>query len=130
MITLTITELTADEALTVLSAYAPRAKDELPAQTVMPAMPVTPVAPVVPVTAPVAAPVAPPAPPVPVVPVAPPPSYTREQIMVAGAALVDAGKMQDLLNLLSTFGVRAVTELKQEQLGAFATEMRKLGAQI
>jgi hypothetical protein len=64
------------------------------------------------------------------VPVTTAPAFTREQIMTAGAALIDAGKMGDLMTLLNTFGVQAVTQLKQEQLGAFATELRKLGAQI
>lgn len=50
--------------------------------------------------------------------------------MTAGAALIDAGKMNELIGLLGAFGVQAVTQLKQEQLGAFATELRKLGAQI
>lgn len=78
--------------------------------------------------APVQPPVAPPAPPV--VPVAAPPTYNRDQIMTAGAALIDAGKINELMGLLNAFGVQAVTQLKQEQLGAFATELRKLGAQI
>jgi hypothetical protein len=64
------------------------------------------------------------------VPVTAAPAYTREQIMTAGAALIDTGKMDELMTLLSAFGVQAVTQLKQEQLGAFATELRKLGAQI
>lgn len=50
--------------------------------------------------------------------------------MTAGAALIDAGKINELMGLLNAFGVQAVTQLKQEQLGAFATELRKLGAQI
>ena len=66
----------------------------------------------------------------PSVPVAQPPTFTREQIMTAGAALIDAGKINELMGLLNSFGVQAVTQLKQEQLGAFATELRKLGAQI
>lgn len=76
-----------------------------------------------------AAPPQPPAAP-PVVPVAAAPTYTRDQIMTAGAALIDAGKINELMGLLNTFGVQAVTQLKQDQLGAFATELRKLGAQI
>jgi hypothetical protein len=63
-------------------------------------------------------------------PLAPPPQYTVDQIMQAGATLMDAGKVQELMNLLHSFGVNAVMDLKPEQLGAFATEMRKLGAQI
>ena len=77
------------------------------------------------VTSPAPAPVQPP-----VVPVAAAPAYTRDQIMTAGAALIDAGKINELMGLLNAFGVQAVTQLKQEQLGAFATELRKLGAQI
>ena len=50
--------------------------------------------------------------------------------MAAGSTLMDAGKINDLMNLLHTFGVQAVMDLKPEQLGAFATEMRALGATI
>lgn len=92
-----------------------------------PAPAAAPVAPAPVAPAPVAAPVAPPPA---AVPVAAAPTFTREQIMTAGAALIDAGKMNELMTLLNTFGVQAVTQLKQEQLGAFATELRKLGAQI
>ena len=66
----------------------------------------------------------------PVVPVSGTPTYTLDQISRAGASLVDAGKMQQLLGLLSRYGVQAVTQLKPEQYGAFATELRSLGAQI
>jgi len=64
------------------------------------------------------------------VPVAAPPQYTTEQIMQAGASLMDAGKIAELTGLLGKFGVQAVMDLKEDQLGAFATEMRKLGAAI
>lgn len=63
-------------------------------------------------------------------PVAAAPAYTHEQIMTAGAAVVDAGKMQDLLALLTKYGVQAVTQLAAEQLGAFAADLRGLDAQI
>ena len=76
------------------------------------------------------APVQQPATPIAGVPLASAPQFTVDQIMAAGAALMDAGKVEDLLNLLHSFGVQAVMELKPEQLGAFATEMRKLGAAI
>ena len=93
--------------------------------------PVQPPAAVAPTATPAAAP-APVQPSVapPVVPVAAAPTYSRDQIMTAGAALIDAGKINELMGLLNTFGVQAVTQLKQDQLGAFATELRKLGAQI
>ena len=64
------------------------------------------------------------------VPVAQAPSYTLEQVARAGASLVDAGKMEPLLALLSKYGVAAVTQLKPDMYGAFATELRALGAQI
>ena len=93
-----------------------------PAATYATAAPAAPSASAVPDPAPAAPP--------PAVPVAPPPTYTREQIMVAGSALVDAGKIGELMKLLEAFGVQAVTHLKPEQLGPFATELRKMGAQI
>ena len=64
------------------------------------------------------------------VPLAQPPQYTVDQIMAAGAMLMDAGKANELINLLHSFGVQAVMDLKQEQLGAFATAMREMGAKI
>lgn len=92
-----------------------------------------------PAPAPAAQPAAAPAPvatnapvsyPAPNVPLAQPPKYTVDQIMAAGATLMDAGKVNELMNLLHSFGVQAVMDLKPEQLGAFATAMRELGAQI
>lgn len=63
-------------------------------------------------------------------PTSPGPQYTVDQIMQAGATLMDAGKAGELMNLLASFNVPAVTALKPEQLGAFATALRQLGAQI
>lgn len=68
--------------------------------------------------------------PAPNVPLAQPPKYTIDQIMAAGATLMDAGKVNDLMNLLHSFGVQAVMDLKPEQLGAFATGLGELGAKI
>ena len=110
-----------------LPPAAPVAPTPPPAPTAPPAAPVQVQAPVAP-PAQAQPPVAPPAPPV--VPTAAAPTYNRDQIMTAGAALIDAGKINELMGLLNAFGVQAVTQLKQEQLGAFATELRKLGAQI
>jgi hypothetical protein len=64
------------------------------------------------------------------VPLAQPQQYTVEQIMAAGATLMDSGRANDLTNLLTQFGVRGVSLLKPEQLGAFATALRGLGANI
>lgn len=68
--------------------------------------------------------------PAPAVPVTGAPAYTLDQISRAGASLVDTGKTQQLLELLGRYGVQAVTQLKPEQYGALATELRALGAQI
>lgn len=106
--------------------------DYMPPADTAPA-PATPAPTVTPAPAPAPAPVQAPVTPAPVsapVPVAPAPTYNRDQIMTAGAALIDAGKINELMGLLNSFGVQAVTQLKQDQLGAFATELRKLGAQI
>lgn len=106
--------------------------DYMPPADTAPA-PAAPAPAVTPAPAPAPAPVQAPVTPAPVpapVPVAPAPTYNRDQIMTAGAALIDAGKINELMGLLNSFGVQAVTQLKQDQLGAFATELRKLGAQI
>lgn len=76
---------------------------------------------------PVAAPAATPAP---AVPVTAAPAYTVDQLSQAGAALVDAGKMDALMGLLSKYAVQAITQLPPEQYGAFATDLRGLGARI
>lgn len=68
--------------------------------------------------------------PAPVVPVTAAPTYTLDQIATAGAALVNAGKMEQLLALLGKYGIQAITQLKAEQFGPFVTELRGLGAQI
>ena len=128
--------------LKLAEAIAPKAVTtpvEQPALPTAPA-PVTP-APTTPAPAPgpAAAPVptagpsaatAPGNTPAPVVPVAAAPSYSMEQIATAGAALVDAGKRDQLLALLSRFGLQAVTQLQPAQYGTFAAELRALGAQI
>lgn len=58
------------------------------------------------------------------------PAYTMDQLAVASTQLMDAGKRNELLQLLSTFGVAALTSLPTDQYGAFATKLRELGANI
>lgn len=60
------------------------------------------------------------------------PSYTVEQLQKAGGDLItaDPSKMPQLLGLLQQFSVPAVTELKPDQYGAFATALRGIGAVI
>lgn len=91
-------------------------------------MPPATVVPTRPTPAPVATPTPAPAPAAPAQTVAP--TYTLDQIAKAGASLVDAGKMEQLLALLAKYGVQAVTQLQPDQYGVFATELRTLGAQL
>lgn len=129
-----INTLTPDEPIGI-----PAAAPVAPVATPAPAASVNPTpAPAAPVAAPVA-PTAPvpterPAAPVAQAPAAAvpvtAPTYTLDQIARAGASLVDAGKMEQLLALLARYGVAAVTQLQPDQFGVFATELRALGAQI
>lgn len=104
----------------------------MPPATVVPTQPTpAPVATPTPAPAPVApAQTAAPTNPAPAVPVTTAPTYTLDQIAKAGASLVDAGKMEQLLALLAKYGVQAVTQLQSDQYGVFATELRTLGAQL
>ncbi len=83
--------------------------------------------------APAQAPVASPAP-VPTQTQAPAPTsaphYTIDQLATAGAALIDAGKMNELLALLTKYNVQAITQLQPAQYAAMAAELRALGAQL
>jgi hypothetical protein len=59
------------------------------------------------------------------------PVYTLDALARAGAALIEqSGKMPEALALLARYGVQTVNRLKPEQYGAFAAELRALGAQI
>lgn len=58
------------------------------------------------------------------------PTYTLDALARAGAALAQAGKMNEAMAVLAKYGVQTVNQLKPEQYGAFATELRALGAQI
>ena len=121
------------------------------AQPATPAAPVNPTpAPTVPTQAPgaplsatpaqtaaQAAPTVPVAQPAPVANTAPAPTvptsapqYTLDMIATAGSALIDAGKMDQLMQLLGKFGVASLTELTPESYGAVAGELRALGATI
>lgn len=72
-----------------------------------------------------------PTPAAPIVPVAAP-GVTLEQICKAGADLLTAspGLMPQLTGLLQKYGAQSAQQLKPEQLGAFATELRGMGARI
>lgn len=57
-------------------------------------------------------------------------SYTQDQLAVAASSLLDSGRSNELVSLLASFGVQALTQLPQEHYGSFATKLRELGAQI
>ena len=96
----------------------------------VPAAPVAPVAPVAP------SPVVPTSTPAPAAPVqaaatqASARKYTLHDISIAGAALIENGKIADLSRLLNSFGVQAITQLDESRYEAFASGMRSLGASI
>lgn len=79
-----------------------------------------------PTQAPAATPTQPPAPAVPTTTQ----TYTMEQLAVAATQLVDAGRREELVQLLRQFGVEALTQLPKEQYGAFATALRQMGAKV
>lgn len=57
-------------------------------------------------------------------------SYTQDDLARAAMTLMDAGRQNELLNLLAQFGVTSLPDLPQAQYGAFATALRGLGARI
>jgi hypothetical protein len=57
-------------------------------------------------------------------------SYTHDEIANAAIALMDKGRQPELLALLDDFGVKAVPQLPEDKLGAFALRLREMGAQI
>lgn len=73
---------------------------------------------------------APVAPAAPVQPAPAAPAVTLDAISRAGAFLVDAGKMPQLMELCKSFGIQAVTQLQEAQYPAFADALRALGANI
>lgn len=111
----------------ITSNFASGEKTTAEAASTQPASIIGTVAPT-PTTAP-SSPAVPVAAPAPVVPTSAP-QYTLEMIATAGSALIDAGKMGQLIQLLGKFGVASLTELAPESYGAVANELRALGAAI
>ena len=73
-----------------------------------------------------------PTPGTPAVPLAAAPTYTMAQIANAGAELIrqNPGLLPQVNALLTQYGVQAVTDVKPEHYGAFATALRGMGAKI
>lgn len=57
-------------------------------------------------------------------------SYTNEQLAVAMTSLVDAGKMDAVRALLNRFNAPSLMQLPKEMYGAFASELRQMGAKL
>ena len=66
------------------------------------------------------------------VPTSPAPQITGDMIAKAGADLIvsNPAAMGPLNSMLQKYGISCAQELKPDQIGAFATEMRALGAKI
>ena len=69
--------------------------------------------------------------PIPTAPVAAP-AYTLAQVTKAGAELMQSnpGLQPALAELIHRYGAQTVQEIPQDKLGAFATELRQMGAKI
>lgn len=59
-----------------------------------------------------------------------PKKYTLEQISNAGAKLVDAGKMPQIMALIQKYGVQAINQLNPAVYGNFAEDLMALGAKF
>ena len=117
---------------------APPADASLPAATAPAAVvPVVPAAPTAPSRVPVATPAAP------AVPTAPPTAvkkYTADELSLASRPIVEAGRQQELLDLLHSFtftdangvarNVQNIREMPEELFPAFANGIRQLGGRI
>ena len=58
-------------------------------------------------------------------------SYTADELQKAAIALMDKGvSMDDIAALLGKYGVSSLPELTPDKFGAFALELRQLGADI
>ena len=57
-------------------------------------------------------------------------SYTLDDLSKAGAALIDQGKMPQLLELLNKYGVQAITQLDASAYPALAEDLKALGAKF
>lgn len=130
-------KITGENAADVLAQIAQLTAGKLTQETKFAAAPNVPTA-QAPVPAPAQAPVmnapsmAAPVAQAPAVPTTAAPSITLEQLGKAGADLITAnpGMVQPLTALLQQFNVPSVQALRPDQIGAFATAMRGLGAKI
>ncbi len=57
-------------------------------------------------------------------------SYSMEDLATAATALSDSAGSDGIRALLNRFGVQALTQLSPDQYGAFANELRMMGAKL
>lgn len=57
-------------------------------------------------------------------------TYTQDELQRAAVTLMDAGKQNELLMLLNSFGAEAIPQIPKERYGEFATALRQMGGQI
>lgn len=57
-------------------------------------------------------------------------AFSAQQLAIAAMQLKDLGRIQDMQNLLSQFGVVAITQLSESQLPAFAQGLQALGVKL
>jgi len=92
------------------TATAPQQLAEAPSPVELPAAPLaTPVPAAVPITT---------------------QAYTTDQLAVAATTIIDGGRRQEVVALLAQFGAKSLMALPKEQYGAFATQLRALGAKL
>lgn len=58
------------------------------------------------------------------------PAITLETLSRAGAALIDAGMLPQVMQTIQKYGVATITQLKPDVYPALAADLRALGAQI
>lgn len=127
----------ADARTNLVNPQAPAATVPI-ANTYAPVTAAAPTAPVAPVSTLPTAPVAPvtqampyqqtvPTQPVPFSAPTSVPPYTIEQFQAAIAPLLDAGKVQQIQQLVQSFGVATLMDIPKERYGEFANGLRGLG---
>lgn len=110
---------------------APVAPATVQAPQVAPVAQPTTVAPVVPTSASVpTTPEPPQAQPTPAVPVAPVKEYTLEEIQVALQPLMDAGRTNEIVDLMQKYKVASLPELPKDQFPNLVVDLRNMGARI
>lgn len=57
-------------------------------------------------------------------------SYSMEDLAAAATSLIDSAGPDGVRALLTRFGVQALTQLSPDQYGAFANELRMMGAKL